>query len=529
MDDKEYDNFLECRKELFTTKTANEIKQLSIDNICEWLDSIGLTQYKKRFRRRKVNGEWILEFPQYSEKKPLEFDGNNVIVFKKGNSNQSKIFEMDRVLQPILEQNDTFNILGKPIIENIIKGYNICIFAFGQTGTGKTHTMFGYNKEINNEEKENDDDDEQFELILPKNNKNKEYSINEEFDGLIPRILYELIDKLKADEDIAFYNISVAFIEIYQEKLRDLIRPRLRIQLRYVGVGSELINLSWNDINNYNDLASLIEISNKNRKTFSTLQNDTSSRSHCIIQLKLEITLRDGTNQINKISFGDLAGSEKLTKTGATGQRMSEAKKIVKSLFALKKVIRALSEKKPFVPYQDSVLTKLLRDSLGGNSLTMIICTASPHEYNREETISTLRFAELARKIKNEAIVNRVISRQEMEQQINALRGQLQYLRKQKANSRKRFTSTDFRVLQMRLTDANNKVEEYQSKYLQASIQELIKTQYIQELEDILNSKNIQINNLKNKFILLKENKIHINDIDINEYDLKDASDNDEE
>merc|ERR1712154_70998 len=159
-----------------------------------------------------------------------------------------------------------------------------------------------------------------------------------------------------------------------------------------------------------------------------------------------EITLRDGTNQMNKISFGDLAGSEKLTKTGATGQRLHEAKKIVKSLFAIKKVIRALSEKKAFVPYQDSVLTKLLRDSLGGNSLTMIICCATPHAYNREETLSTLRFAEMAKKIQNEAVVNRIVSRKEMEQQINNLREQLQYIRKQKANARKRFTSTDFSV-----------------------------------------------------------------------------------
>merc|ERR1712113_895536 len=128
-----------------------------------------------------------------------------------------------------------------------------------------------------------------------------------------------------------------------------------------------------------------------------------------------------------------------------------------------------------------------------------------------------------------EAVVNRIVSRKEMEGQINNLREQLQYLRKQKANTRKRFTSTDFRVLQGQLMDANSKVEEYQSKYLQASIQELIKTQYIQELEDILNSKNIQKNNLKNKFILLKENKININDIDINEYDVKDDDDDEKD
>ena len=104
-----------------------------------------------------------------------------------------------------------------------------------------------------------------------------------------------------------------------------------------------------------------METASSNRVTAKTKMNATSSRSHCVVQLKLELTLRDGTSQSNQMSFGDLAGSEKVTKTGATGQRLSEAKKIVKSLFALKAVIRALSEKKAFVPYQDSVITKLLR------------------------------------------------------------------------------------------------------------------------------------------------------------------------
>eukprot|EP01084_Bolivina_argentea_P035286 65461_1 len=389
--------------------------------------------------------------------------------------------------------------------------------------------MFGY-EEAKEEEEEVDEvnsDDDGYSITFTPAQLNKgkkdtrEFVIDPSCDGLIPCILNALFRKLSGDDDISFFTIQCGFIEIYQEKLRDLIRPRLKIQLRYVGMGSQLINLSWHDITSYSDMARLIEISKSNRKTASTKQNDTSSRSHCIIQLKIEITLRDGTNQVNKVSFGDLAGSEKLTKTGATGQRMREAKKIVKSLFAIKKVIRALSEKKAFVPYQDSVLTKLLRDSLGGNSLTMIVCTASPHAYNRDETVSTLRFAEMAKKIKNEAKVNRMVSRNEMESQINNLRDQLQYLRKQKANTRKRFTSTDFRVLQGQLMDANQKAEEYTQKYLQSEIQLLIKTQYIQELEQILNEKNIQISRLKDTFQQIKDKRISVNTLDINQYDMK--------
>merc|ERR1712087_210228 len=169
-----------------------------------------------------------------------------------------------------------------------------------------------------------------------------------------------------------------------------------------------------------------------------------------------------------------------------------------------------------------------LRDSLGGNSLTMIVCTASPHAYNREECVSTLRFAEMAKKIENDAVVNRLVSRSDMESQINNLRDQLQYIRKQKANTRSRFTSTDFRVLQSQLTDASQKAEEYTQKYLQAEIQLLIKTQYIQELEVILNKKNMQINELKTKFVQLKQSSIKLEDIDIDQFDDDDEQENED-
>jgi len=553
MDDKEYDYFLQQRQLLMQQYSDNMdgFKALSVDAVCEWLDNIKLEGYKKRFRRRKVNGEWLHQFPAFNEKKPLEMEENAIIAFTKGN--QSKRFKMDTVLKPSTTQNEAFEALGVPLIENIIRGYNCTVFAFGQTGTGKTHTMFGWHQEqeaepepepepeteteTETESKEEEKEEGGFEeivfseIVLTKNKApTKTFLINKEVDGLIPRIISDLFTQLNKDRDIRFFNISCGFIEIYQERLRDLIRPRLKIQLRYVGMGSELINLSWHDINCYNDMAKLIETSKRNRVTASTLQNETSSRSHCIIQVRIEVTLADGTNQCNKLSFGDLAGSEKVTKTGASGQRLSEAKKIVKSLFAIKKVIRALSEKKAFVPYQDSVLTKLLRDSLGGNSLTLIICTISPHAYNREETLSTLRFAEMAKKIKNEAIVNRMISRKEMETQINGLREQLQYFRKQKENQRRnRFTSTDFRLLQSQLMEASKKAEEYTQKYLQSEIQLLIKTQYIQELETLLNQKNIQIQYLKQQFHALKLAQLNIDEIDIDKYDVRPTEDGDDD
>merc|ERR1712129_598464 len=125
-----------------------------------------------------------------------------------------------------------------------------------------------------------------------------------------------------------------------------------------------------------------------------------------------------------------------------------------------------------------------------------------------------------AKKIENDAMVNRLVSRSDMESQINNLREQSQYIRKQKANSRSRFTSTDFRMLQSQLTDATQKVDEYSQKYLQSEIQLLIKTQYIQELEVILNQKNIKINELKTKFVQLKQSSINLSDIDVDEFGI---------
>lgn len=129
MDDKDYEQFLEKRQELIDD-TDKDIKTLTVDQICQWLEDINLSMYVKRFRRRKVNGEWINSFPRFNEKKPLEFDENSIIAFTKGN--KSKKYEMDHVLKPNIKQNQTFELLGRPIVDNILKGYNCTIFAFGQ-------------------------------------------------------------------------------------------------------------------------------------------------------------------------------------------------------------------------------------------------------------------------------------------------------------------------------------------------------------------------------------------------------------
>jgi len=537
MENDEFALFLAERQKLIDSHSANDdmdsLKTMSVEAVCEWLESIGLDSYKKRFRRRKVNGEWMLEFPRFHEKKPLEIEGDSVIVF--GSGGRSKEYKMDKVLSAECTQNEAFEVMGRPAVDRLLRGYNVTIFAFGQTGTGKTHTMFGWTPpEEVVDDGDGDGDDGKSEAVSveedgatllfepeplgqgPGGGGGVDDEMDRERDGLIPRMMDSLFAALSSDDDVAYFVAECGFVEVYQERLRDLIRPRLRVQLRYVGMGSELINLSWHSLSSYGEMAELMATATSNRMTAATKMNSTSSRSHCVVVVRLEMTLRDGTKQSNRLTFGDLAGSEKVTKTGATGQRLSEAKNIVKSLFALKAVIRALSEKKAFVPYHDSVITKLLRDSLGGNGLTMICCTASGHAVNREETKSTLRFAEMAKRIETEAVVNRMVTRKEMESQINELREQLQYHRNLRNRKKSRFTSTDFRVLASQLADATQRAEESTQNALELEIQLLVKTKYTLELEQALNEHFKSALSLRAQIRDLRAGTLSIDQLDTN-------------
>ena len=227
-------------------------------------------------------------------------------------------------------QDESFEIMGRPAIDRLLRGYNVTIFAFGQTGTGKTHTMFGWTPPPDPIESAEDDDGKESvddavadsivfspeELYRGKGGDSEcdavPRSIDSEHDGLIPRIVEGLFAALRGDDDVAYFSVDCGFIEVYQERLRDLLRPRLRVQLRYVGMGSELINLSWHSVASYDEMANLMETATANRVTATTKMNATSSRSHCVVVLKLELTLRDGTSQSNQMSLCDLAGSEKV-------------------------------------------------------------------------------------------------------------------------------------------------------------------------------------------------------------------------
>lgn len=284
-------------------------------------------------------------------------------------------------------QENVFDDLGIPLLDNAFQGYNNCIFAYGQTGSGKSYSMMGYGEET----------------------------------GIIPRIcrdMFERIDKITVDPNLK-YTVEVSYLEIYNERVRDLLNPASKGNLRvreHPSTGPYVEDLAKLAVQSFPEIENLMDEGNKARTVAATNMNETSSRSHAVFTLTLtqkrhDIETNMDSERVAKISLVDLAGSERATSTGATGARLKEGAEINRSLSTLGRVIAALADlssgkKSMKVPYRDSVLTWLLKDSLGGNSMTAMIAAISPADINFEETLSTLRYADSAKRIKNHAIVN---------------------------------------------------------------------------------------------------------------------------
>ncbi|XP_008113218.2 kinesin-like protein KIF16B isoform X2 [Anolis carolinensis] len=291
-------------------------------------------------------------------------------------------------------QEMVFKNLGTEVLKSAFEGYNACIFAYGQTGSGKSYTMMGNAGDV----------------------------------GLIPRICEGLFNRIneKTRWSEASFRTEVSYLEIYNERVRDLLRRKssktnnLRIR-EHPKEGPYVEDLSKHLVQNYTDVEELMEAGNINRTTAATGMNDVSSRSHAIFTVNFTQAKFDAEmpcETVSKIHLVDLAGSERADATGATGVRLKEGGNINKSLVTLGNVISALADlsqdasnpltkkKQVFVPYRDSVLTWLLKDSLGGNSKTIMIATISPADINYGETLSTLRYANRAKNIINKPTIN---------------------------------------------------------------------------------------------------------------------------
>ncbi|KAG0055319.1 kinesin-like protein Klp8 [Gryganskiella cystojenkinii] len=296
-------------------------------------------------------------------------------------------------------QQRLYNDLGVELLNHSFNGYNTCIVAYGQTGSGKSYSMMGYGEER----------------------------------GIIPLSCHELFRRIEENKDPSLsYRVEVSYMEIYCERVRDLLNPKNKGHLKvreHPSLGPYVEDLSKLMVTSFRDIENLMDEGNKARTVAATNMNETSSRSHAVFTVLLTQKRHDAetrldTEKVSRICLVDLAGSERANSTGATGARLKEGANINKSLTTLGKVISALADassapvpsampkrgvKKPaeiFVPYRDSVLTWLLKDCLGGNSKTTIIAALSPADVNYDETLSTLRYADQAKRIKNKAVVN---------------------------------------------------------------------------------------------------------------------------
>ncbi|XP_043097341.1 kinesin-like protein KIF1A isoform X12 [Puntigrus tetrazona] len=294
-------------------------------------------------------------------------------------------------------QQQVYRDIGEEMLLHAFEGYNVCIFAYGQTGAGKSYTMMG------------------------KQEKDQQ--------GIIPLLCEDLFTKINdnnTDNNMS-YSVEVSYMEIYCERVRDLLNPKNKGNLRvreHPLLGPYVEDLSKLAVTSYNDIQDLMDSGNKARTVAATNMNETSSRSHAVFniiftQKRFDSETDNTSEKVSKISLVDLAGSERADSTGAKGTRLKEGANINKSLTTLGKVISALAEvdsgsnknkkKKKvesFIPYRDSVLTWLLRENLGGNSRTAMVAALSPADINYDETLSTLRYADRAKQIRCNAVIN---------------------------------------------------------------------------------------------------------------------------
>lgn len=307
---------------------------------------------------------------------------NGLARVRRPGTNDYKDFTFDAVYDETAVQTDFYEHTGYAIVESVMDGYNGTIFAYGQTGTGKTHTMVGPAEP-------------------------------EEDRGVIPRAFGHVFRNVDVGGNRTFL-VRASDLEIYNEEIRDLLskNPKQKLDLKdHPDGGVYVKDLTIMIVKGVRDLQQVMEVGQKNRSVASTLMNNESSRSHSIFTVTVEILEKglDGQDhvRVGKMNMVDLAGSERQSKTGATGDTLKEATKINMSLSALGNVISALVDSKTsFIPYRDSKLTRLLQDSLGGNTKTVMCACIGPVDYNYDETLSTLRYAHRAKSIKNKPRIN---------------------------------------------------------------------------------------------------------------------------
>ena len=296
-------------------------------------------------------------------------------------------------------QSDVFDFSIRPTVDDILNGYNGTVFAYGQTGAGKSYTMMGTDID------------------------------SEASKGIIPRIVEQIFASILASPGNIEYTVRVSYMEIYMERIRDLLAPQndnLPVH-EEKSRGVYVKGLLEIYVSSVQEVYEVMRRGGTARAVAATNMNQESSRSHSIFVVNItQKNVETGSAKSGQLFLVDLAGSEKVGKTGASGQTLEEAKKINKSLSALGMVINSLTDgKSTHIPYRDSKLTRILQESLGGNSRTTLIINCSPSSYNDAETLSTLRFGVRAKAIKNKAKINAELSPAELKQQLRKAQNQV--------------------------------------------------------------------------------------------------------
>ena len=361
------------------------------------------------------------------------------------------IFKYDKIFNSESQQNQIYENVGKRIVGDVMEGYNGTIFAYGQSGSGKTYTMYGPD------------------------------IFDDVYKGIIPRIVEDIFNYVeKADDNIDF-QFKLSVLEIYKEVMYDLLTQQIgdiKIQ-ENPETGIVIEGLSEVYLSSIDEFFEYVDLSQSNRKVAETKLNHNSSRSHCILILevtqsfKKEKLIKKGT-----LNLVDLAGSEKVSKTGAVGLTLEEAKKINLSLSTLGNVIHALTHKSEHIPYRDSKLTRLLKESLGGNYKTSLIVTCSPHSYNLDEVISSLLFAKRVKTIKNVVKVNIKYSYEELQKMVYLLNAKL----KRALNGEKEEENVE-KENDENFICSNCNLLNKEKKLLEAKVQSLLDTIHQKDLE----------------------------------------------
>ncbi|MBA0825285.1 hypothetical protein Goarm_021884 [Gossypium armourianum] len=417
------------------------------------------------------------------------------------NKQIDRTFLFDKVFGPSSQQKELFDLAVSPIVNEVLEGYNCTIFAYGQTGTGKTYTMEGGARKKNGE--------------FPSD------------AGVIPRSVKQIFDILEAQN--AEYSMKVTFLELYNEEITDLLAPeetmkfvddksKKPIALMEDGKGGVFVRgLEEEIVTTANEIYKILEKGSAKRRTAETLLNKQSSRSHSIFSITIHIKecTPEGEEMIKcgKLNLVDLAGSENISRSGAREGRAREAGEINKSLLTLGRVINALVEHSGHVPYRDSKLTRLLRDSLGGKTKTCIIATISPSIHCLEETLSTLDYAHRAKNIKNKPEINQKMMKSAL---IKDLYSEIDRLKQEVYSAREKngiYIPRDRFLLE----EAEKKA--MAEKIERMELESESKEKQITELQELYNSQQLMTVDLSEK-LEKKEKKLEETEIAL--FDLED-------